>query len=208
MRISLIYLAAGNSRRFGTNKLLYPWEGKPLYRHLLDRLVSTAFRHQEWEILVVTQYPQIARQVREMAPALNGRIQAVLSQDSPKGASYSIRAGLAAAAGSQACGCFVADQPYLAEQTAENFLATMEKSQAELGCVVCRGERGNPAWFSRKYFPALERLEGDQGGQKVLERYQDRVMFVEVLREQELMDLDQPCQIGHKVGAGEHRVGC
>ena len=198
MRISLIYLAAGNSRRFGTNKLLYPWEGKPLYRHLLDRLVSTASRHQEWEILVVTQYPQIARQVREMAPALSGRIRPVMSFDSPRGASYSIRAGIGAAAGAEACGCFVADQPCLKEETAENFLITIEKSRAELGCVVCRGERGNPAWFSRKYFPELEKLEGDQGGRKVLERHLDQAVFFEVSEERELMDLDRPGQIGRK----------
>lgn len=196
MRISLIYLAAGSSRRFGTNKLLYLWEGKPLYRHLLDRLVNICARHLEWEILVVTQYSEIAEEVRALDAFLKGRIRAVLFSDSRKGASYSIRAGLRAAGPSKACGCFVADQPYLAEQTAENFLITMEKSQAELGCVVCRGERGNPVWFSRKYFPELERLEGDQGGRKVLEKHLDRAMFFEVPKELELIDLDRPGQIG------------
>ena len=74
----------------------------------------------------------------------------------------------------------------------------MEKSRAELGCVVCRGERGNPAWFSRKYFPELERLEGDQGGRKVLERHLEQAVFFEVSEEWELMDLDRPGQIGRK----------
>ena len=36
--IHIIYMAAGNSRRFGSNKLLHIWQGKMLYRHTLDML--------------------------------------------------------------------------------------------------------------------------------------------------------------------------
>ena len=35
--IHIIYMAAGNSRRFGSNKLFYELDGKPMYRHLLER---------------------------------------------------------------------------------------------------------------------------------------------------------------------------
>lgn len=38
--IHIIYMAAGNSRRFGSNKLFYELDGKPMYRHLLDRFVE------------------------------------------------------------------------------------------------------------------------------------------------------------------------
>ena len=44
MKIALIMLAAGNSRRFGSNKLLYEIEGKPMYRHILEKLMIVA----EW----------------------------------------------------------------------------------------------------------------------------------------------------------------
>ena len=33
-------MAAGNSRRFGSNKLLFPWKGKTMYRHGLDLLLE------------------------------------------------------------------------------------------------------------------------------------------------------------------------
>ena len=42
MKIALIMLAAGNSRRFGSNKLLYEIEGKPMYRHILEKLMIVA----------------------------------------------------------------------------------------------------------------------------------------------------------------------
>ena len=39
MNKHIIYLAAGSGSRFGSNKLLCPLEGKPLFRHGLDTLV-------------------------------------------------------------------------------------------------------------------------------------------------------------------------
>ena len=42
MDIDLILLAAGNSRRFGSNKLLYEVDGKPMYAHMLEKLLSIA----------------------------------------------------------------------------------------------------------------------------------------------------------------------
>ena len=43
--IHIIYMAAGNSRRFGSNKLFYELDGKPMYRHMLERLIETNDRY-------------------------------------------------------------------------------------------------------------------------------------------------------------------
>ena len=118
MRVTILYLAAGNSRRFGENKLLYPLDGKAVYRHLLDRLAQIAGRHENWELLVVTQYERIPEELAPLVKA--GRLQTVFSPDSEKGISYTIRAGIEAAEkqNADACACFVADQPYMKEETA------------------------------------------------------------------------------------------
>ena len=71
MRVTILYLAAGNSRRFGENKLLYPLDGKAVYRHLLDRLAQIAGRHENWELLVVTQYERI---LEELAPLVKAGV--------------------------------------------------------------------------------------------------------------------------------------
>ena len=64
MKLGLIMLAAGNSRRFGSNKLLYTIEGEPMYRHILSELmkVREVLKEQghSCEITVVTQYEEIA----------------------------------------------------------------------------------------------------------------------------------------------------
>ena len=40
MKIGMILLAAGYSRRFGSNKLLYEIEGRPMYLRTLDQLIQ------------------------------------------------------------------------------------------------------------------------------------------------------------------------
>ena len=54
MKTYIIYLAAGNSKRFPDNKLLYRFGDKPLYRHTFDQLT-----YQLENIIVVTQYREI-----------------------------------------------------------------------------------------------------------------------------------------------------
>ena len=186
MRVALIYLAAGNSRRFGKgNKLLWPIEGKRMYLHLLERLERIEKRHFEWELLVVTQYPEI------MEEAENLGVKTVFSPESYKGASWTVKKALEASAGMDACVFFVADQPYLSEKTAEEFLEYMEKSGEEgLGCACCEERTGNPVWFAQKYFSELLELEGDSGGKKVLKKHWDEAVFFQISNEQELEDVD------------------
>lgn len=50
----IIYLASGNSRRFKGNKLLFPFQNKPLYQHALD-LILKKYDH----VIVVSQYDEI-----------------------------------------------------------------------------------------------------------------------------------------------------
>ena len=96
--IHIIYMAAGNSRRFGSNKLFYELDGKPMYRHLLDRLVGIKNRYNKSksdsrtiDITVVTRY----REILDYCACIPD-CHAVISPDSEKGISYTIKAGIMA----------------------------------------------------------------------------------------------------------------
>ncbi|MDY5846018.1 MAG: nucleotidyltransferase family protein [Bariatricus sp.] len=186
MKVKLIYLAAGNSRRFGKgNKLLCPVNGKPMYLHLLERLVQIEKRHPKWEVLVVTQYQEIIEGARSLGA------RAVLSPNSYLGASWSVKAAIELAKEADACVFFAADQPYLTEKTAEEFLCRMEAfGEGGLGCVCFKETTGNPVWFSKKYFPELLSLAGDRGGKKVLKAHLEEASFFQVASEKELVDVD------------------
>ena len=66
MKVGIIYLAAGNSRRFGTNKLLYELDKRPMYLHLLLILAKLCRKYPRFEITVVTQYEEIFSYVSGM----------------------------------------------------------------------------------------------------------------------------------------------
>ena len=96
--IHVIYMAAGNSRRFGSNKLLYLYEGKPLYRHGLELLLKLKQEMGEkLTVTVVTQYPEILEEVQDIFERCGmAGMQAVFCEESRLGASYTIRAGIEA----------------------------------------------------------------------------------------------------------------
>lgn len=194
MKITIIYLAAGNSRRFGSNKLFYEVNGRPMYRHLLERLMNICSRHEDWQLRVVSQYRELLT-----APGQSAAVP-VYSPDSSKGASYSIKAGLNSDRNGQqpeaeAYAFFVADQPWLSEETAEAFLLQMEKEKALLGSVCHAGVPGNPTWFSAGFVPELMALSGDWGGRAVLRNHPELVSWFEVKEKRELLDLDLPGQL-------------
>ena len=62
MKIGCIVMAAGNARRFGSNKLDARVEGKTLLRRALEAVPAACFDR----VVVVTQYPQGMDLAREM----------------------------------------------------------------------------------------------------------------------------------------------
>ena len=96
--IHVIYMAAGNSRRFGSNKLLYLYEGKPLYRHGLELLLKLKQEMGEkLTVTVVTQYAEILEEIQDIFERCGmAGMQAVFCEKSRLGASYTVRAGIEA----------------------------------------------------------------------------------------------------------------
>ena len=60
-KVALIYMAAGNSRRFGENKLLYKIDGKPMYLHLFERLCEICGNDAGYSLYLVTRYDEIMK---------------------------------------------------------------------------------------------------------------------------------------------------
>lgn len=181
----ILFLASGNSRRFGENKLLYVLDGKPLYRHGLDTLAELMHERDDCTLTVVSRYAA----VRAGAQALG--VRAVNSPESEKGLSYTIRAGLDAIDVQD--GDFVvfvvADQPYLTGKTVAHLLDAAAPG-VRMARVVFGERRGNPNLFCAALVPELYALRGDEGGRELL-RGADCVL-VQAGCERELYDVDTP----------------
>ena len=120
IKAAVIYLASGNSKRFGQeNKLLQMIGTKPMYRYGLDRLIDLCKDHEGFEIIVVTQYQEIMKQTQY------DPITTVFCPESKYGISWSIKAGIKAAKDVEFYSFFVADQPNMKRETIERFLSCM-----------------------------------------------------------------------------------
>lgn len=206
--IHIIYMAAGNSRRFGSNKLLYELDGKPMYRHLLDRLVEIKDRYNKLksdspviDITVVTRY----REVLDYCACIPD-CHAVLSPDSEKGISYTIKAGIMAVQEQKKTGMqdyymfAVADQPYLKSQSVIKLIDRVleNKGDKQLAFSLrCGDAVGNPCVFHSSLISQLLSLEGDKGGRSVAKKYD--CVYVDIADELELMDIDTLSNSKHTV---------
>ena len=217
--IHIIYMAAGNSRRFGSNKLFYELDGKPMYRHLLDRLAEIKNRYnksksdsQTIDITVVTRY----REILDYCACIPD-CHAVISPDSEKGISYTIKAGIMAVqeqkkfkkssevthhtAEKEEYYMFaVADQPYLKSQSVIKLIDKVLENKGNMKSVFslrCGDTVGNPCVFHSSLIPQLLSLEGDKGGRSVAKKYD--CVYVDIADERELMDIDTLSNSKHTV---------
>ena len=186
----MIYLAAGLSSRYGSNKLLEMVEGKPMFTHLLD--ILTIMKEEEphrYELVVVTAYDEIEDYVKEL------RVKVVRNHHQELGASHSIKLGL------EACGEIgqhdhvmfaVADQPYIQEDELFGFIHMYKRSYKGIGCLSYQGVMGNPVIFQGKFVPELMALSGDVGGKTVVKEHLQDVYLYEADSEMSLQDLDTP----------------
>ncbi|HJD17773.1 MAG TPA: nucleotidyltransferase family protein [Candidatus Fournierella excrementavium] len=187
----LILLAAGSARRFGSNKLLRPLNGKPLYAHGLAALLAAAKMRPAADVTVVSRTPEI------LAAARAAGARAVESPLSEQGLSFTIRAALDAleplAEGDYLLFA-VADQPYL---TAASVAALLEKAAPPTrGATLCFGEKvGSPTLFSASLAKDLRALEGDRGGRSVLRALGGECLRVQAKSARELEDIDLPEQL-------------
>ena len=116
MKTYIIYLAAGNSRRFKEDKLHVLFKGKELYLYGIDTLKQLLKYRNDLEIIVVSNTIDIQEKY----------IHSYKSPLSERGISYSIKAALnhINQDDDYQMMFMVADQPYLSYQTLNKMIDT------------------------------------------------------------------------------------
>lgn len=174
-----ILLAAGNSCRFGKNKLLEKIHGKFLYEYVLSIVQAL-----EWEeIILVTQYEEIWNREKERGITL------VKNEKPEKGIAFSICLGLKAAGPQADVMFFVCDQPYLKKETVIGMKEVFLKHPKGIVCAASKKRTGNPNIFSSVFYDELIHLTGDKGGKRVIKAHPEQVRYYRV-EERELKDMD------------------
>jgi molybdenum cofactor cytidylyltransferase len=171
--IAGILLAAGASRRFGSQKLLASVGGRPLVRATVERLLTTALD----DIVVV-----LGSDAAAVGAVLAGLdVRTVTNAEYAAGMSTTLRAGLAALPPSaNAALVALADQPGVGAEIVDRVLERYRARRTAIVAPVYRGGvRGNPVLFDRALFDELRAVTGDEGGRSVVARDPGRVALVE-----------------------------
>lgn len=181
-RFGAILLAAGSSRRFGANKLLAPFGGRPLIARAMDRLAELSLER----VAVVTAYLQVAQLARTYG------FEIVHNAHPEYGQSHSISLGVQALGDMDALLLLAGDQPLLTGDSLSRLVRAYAQSGRGIACLQDGTHMGNPALFGRAYFPALCALEGDRGAKPILRANESDLLVVACGREDELSDCDDP----------------
>jgi molybdenum cofactor cytidylyltransferase len=185
-KIAAIVLAAGQSTRMGSNKLLANFGGQPMVRRTVESTLASGAR----PVIVVTGH-----QAEEIRAALSGLdVTFVHNPDYAKGLSTSLNTGLAAlpadVGGAVIC---LADMPLVGPTTIDRLIAAYNPVENRTIVVPMRqGERGNPVLWGSKHFAEIMKLSGDRGARALMERFAEEVVEIGERSDAVLVDVDTP----------------
>ena len=182
MKLGVVVLAAGMSVRFGRNKLLCSFAGKPLICRALD----AAKKLEAERFAAVVSDSSVAKLARE-------RGFDVIENDKPEiGQAHSVVLGTRAMEEMNAVLFLAGDMPLLMGESLRLLVQRFEASGRGIACLEDGTHMGNPAVFAKRYFPELLALSGDRGAKGILRMHADDLLTVRCLDENELTDADTP----------------
>jgi CTP:molybdopterin cytidylyltransferase MocA len=184
MEVSGLVLAAGAGHRYGMPKALVPWHGRLLVQHAADTLAAAGCTD------VVVVLGAAADRVRAAAPDLP---RTVLNPDWATGLASSLRAGLAALAGTPAAAAVVllADMPGVTPFAVRRVVAIADTGALAVGGYGDR--RGHPVLLGRDHWAGVAAAAtGDRGARDYLRTHHDQVRVVPVGDVADDRDIDRP----------------
>ena len=183
MNIAGILLAAGNSTRFGTQKLAYPLPDGQQIGIKSARTMADAM--DKCFAIVRKQDQEFADQLRYLG------FNIVVQPARDAGMGDSLALGVRASEHADGWLIALADMPWIRQSTLKVMIDSLE-SGAAIAAPVYRGKRGHPVGFNHMYRSELTRLGGDTGARQILRDHPDDLQMLEVDDPGILRDVDRP----------------
>lgn len=170
MTVGVLVLAAGFSRRFGGDKRLFQAEaGKPLLQMTVENVLAADLPCK------VCIRPE-DRSVEHLLQAL--AVDPIPCADAAGGMGATLAQGIKAVGDWEGALIALGDMAWVAPSTYRKLAAVL--ASAEIVQPVQGGRPGNPVGFSRRYYPLLAKLAGDEGGRGILCQNAEQVVRVVV----------------------------
>ena len=178
-KLGCVIMASGLGKRFGGNKLMADFCGKPMIQRALDATEGLFFHR-----VVVTRHESVA----ELCHRQNVD---VILHDLPH-RSDTVHLGLEALGDLDACLFLPADQPLLRRETVAMLLENRKENPASIIRPAFEETEGSPVLFPAWAFAELKNLPEGKGGGVVVQRHIHEVYRVSVSNPFELADVDTP----------------
>ena len=183
--IRAMVLAAGRSRRMGTQKLLLPYGGRPMIAHVVDELLRSPVD----QVVVVT-----GKEGKPLLEALAGRrVQFVTNTHADQEMLHSVRCGLTAMP-EQSAAVMVAlgDQPSITADVVAKLIRSFHTTGSGIVVPTFQGKRGHPLLFAMRYRDEVLTHHEGRGLRGLLEAHPQDVFELEVATDGILEDIDLP----------------
>jgi molybdenum cofactor cytidylyltransferase len=183
MFITAILLAAGESRRFGSNKLAHLYNGKPILHHTLDKLVS---------ISVIDQIVVVVNPISGVPCSVSSDdVKRVVNFDYKQGMGTSLREGVKACSdNTDAYLIALADMPHVKQRTIEVLIEEYKKMAKEILIPTYEDQKGHPIIMSARFKEEILKLNQDRGARDVIKENESCVGYVTVEDKGVLLDVD------------------
>lgn len=185
-KVGCVLMAAGWSRRFGSDKLMTKMDGEPMIARGLLQLRRLADALPEAEPHVIARRREISSLAKKYG------LDCTLYEGGMQ--SDTIRKALEVPGADQWTGCMFipADQPLLTAESMEMLLRSFLQEPDKIHRLCAKGVPGNPVIFPASCFTALRELQSDVGGRAVLRQGTVPVRMHEARSPEELLDADAP----------------
>ncbi|MFW9904509.1 MAG: NTP transferase domain-containing protein [Candidatus Thorarchaeota archaeon] len=190
--ITFIVLAAGESRRFPSNKLLFEIKENVT---IIELLLSSILASKVDRILVILGHE--AEAMNKIVQRGNDRIQTVINpQYKQGGMSSSIRWGMEKALDSQAVLITPADIPFIPCVVIDLLIDYYLSNSPLLIIPTYQGKKGHPILISSKLFKfVLNVSEEKRGLKEIIEMFKEEIKFLPTNYQGILYDIDNVSDI-------------
>jgi molybdenum cofactor cytidylyltransferase len=172
-RLYAVILAAGSSRRLGTNKLTIRIDGEPVVRRSVTPFLVDGIE----KVFVVAASAKVGA-IEEALLDLAPHVQIIDNPHHAEGMSSSVKAALPLIEGADGVFFHLGDKPFVKREQVMLMIERYAREAVALLIPRYNGRKGHPVLMNVKpYLHEMRRLEGDKGLREIIEKHAGDVVF-------------------------------
>lgn len=185
--ISIIVLAAGESKRFGSPKLIHNLNGKPLIQHLINNLKKTKID----EIVVV-----LGAHKEKLQTLLPRGVKVAVNKNYQLGRSSSLKTGLRnISQDAEAFFVLPADIPLIKPATFDTVIKNFKESNRLIGIPVFENKRAHPPIYKKELQAEILMLGDDEPLYMINRKFAQKTIEIKIKDKATTLNINTPADL-------------